>query len=106
MTDFCTRAIAQSALQIISQGQRLDDIWGLFKHPTTLYGILTNGLEWKIVAYESGEWVHHSSVINTSKVSSTGKRIADADDGTSCLAKAIRKVPLNRMVSPIKYVKC
>ena len=92
MTDFCKKAIAQSALQIISQVQLLDNIWVLFKQPT-LYGILTNGLEWIIVAYSAGQWLYWS-VINTVKVSSTGKRIADAD-GISCLAKAIRKVLLN-----------
>jgi hypothetical protein len=57
MTDFCKKkkkAIAQSALQIISQVQLLDNIWGLFKQPT-LYGILTNGLEWIIVAFSAGQ---------------------------------------------------
>jgi len=72
--------------------QNLDDIWGRFEHPS-LYGILTNGLEWFIVAYESGRW-RHSSVINTTKVSSTGKLIVD-EEGISCLAKAIKKVLLN-----------
>ena len=93
MTTFGKRAIAQSALQVISQVQRLKIFWGLVKQPI-LYGILTNGLEWIIVAYAAGEWFH-TSVINTSKVnSSTGKGVIHAD-GISCLAKAIRKVLLN-----------
>eukprot|EP01035_Chromulina_nebulosa_P033667 gene33667-45088_t len=93
MTTFGKKAISESALQVISQVYRLRKLWGLVKKPI-LYGILTNGLEWIIVAYADGEWIH-TSVINTSKVSSsTGKGVIDAD-GISCLAKAIRKVLLN-----------
>jgi len=92
LTVFCKKALAQSALQTISQVQGLDDLWGLFEEPV-LYGILTNGLEWFIVAYEAGRW-RRSSVINTTRVSNAGTLIVDSE-GISCLAKAIQKVLVN-----------
>jgi len=95
LTGFCKKALAQSALQIISQVQGLDDIWGLFKQPV-LYGILTNGLEWFVVAHEAGRW-RRSEVINTTKISSTGSLIVD-EQSISYLAKAIYKVLLNAIV--------
>lgn len=54
MTECGKKALAQSALQIISQVQKLDDVWGLYAQPS-LFGIVTNGLEWFIVSHETGK---------------------------------------------------
>jgi hypothetical protein len=92
LTVFCKKALAQSALQTISQVQELEDIWGFYKNPA-LYGILTNGLEWFIVAHVAGKW-RRSSVINTARVNIAGALVVDTE-GISFLAKAIQKVLLN-----------
>ena len=91
LTVFCKKALAQSALQTISQVQSLDEIWEHYEQPA-LYGILTNGLEWFIVVHEAGRW-RRSSVINTTSVNSAGSLIVDSE-GISCLAKAMEKVLL------------
>jgi hypothetical protein len=92
LTAFGKKALAQSAIQTISQVQGLCDIWAFYEHPA-LYGILTNGLEWFIVAHEAGVW-RRSSVINTARVDSAGSLTVDSQ-GISDLAKAIERVLLN-----------
>mmetsp|Transcript_22350 Transcript_22350/g.32104 ORF Transcript_22350/g.32104 Transcript_22350/m.32104 type:complete len:400 (+) Transcript_22350:53-1252(+) len=94
LTTDCKKGLAQSALQIYSQVQKLERLWGYDNHKK-LYGILTNGMEWFIISHRDGDW-RHSSVIKTTKWSNTRTLCID-EKGISDLAIALQRVIFHTM---------
>jgi len=80
-TTDCKRALAQCALQILSQAKLHDNTHREY------YGILTNGLEWYIILYEDNKW-RHSNLIATTKLNESGSLEVD-QISLSDLAKAL-----------------
>jgi hypothetical protein len=88
--------LAQAALQIVSQTNKLTAHMGLETAESLFYfGILTNGLEWYIVRYHKGMW-RHSGVLRSVEMTKDGK-LQLFPNGIHRIAKALLKIFLNSM---------